>query len=147
MAVLESMITQLLLDGFLHRPAKPSATKKAAWWLLAMSAIVAVVGLVYLMIALHAYFLTLYDPIGAALLTGGLGLMISAICGITFFILEDARKAKARMRAAMQSHSQNEIIQLIDELTKGLEGPIANNPRVSVALASLAGFISGHRIH
>lgn len=147
MAVLESMITQLLLDGFLHRPAKPSVTKKAAWWLLAMSAVVAVVGLVYLMIALHAYLLTLYDPIGAALLTGGLGLMLSAIGGITFFIMEDARKAKARMRAAMQSNSQNEIIQLVDELTKGLEGPIANNPRMSVALASIAGFVSGHRMH
>ncbi len=141
------MITQLILDGVLHRPAKPNTAKKAAWWLLAMSAIVATVGLVYLMIALHAYFLTIYEPIGAALLTGGTGIIVAALGGISFFILEDTRKAKARVQAAMHSHHQNEMLQLVEELTRGLEEPIANNPRTSVVLASLAGFLSGKQIH
>lgn len=148
MSVLNPIITQLILDTVLHKPVKAVvAKKKAAWWLLALSILFVTAGLVYLMVALHLYLLTIYLPVQAALLTGGTCLMLGAIGGIGYVLLEDKRKLKAKAEAALNMGRENQMMALIDDLTKSLEEPIANNPRTSVVLASLAGFLTGHRIH
>lgn len=150
MAIWTPIVTQLILDGLLNRPVKAVVAKrKAPWGFVALAALFLAIGIVYMVAALNTYFATLYGSLGALLLTGGSCLLLSALSFVTFNIIEDNRKIKARAEAALNSSKSqaSETLQLIDDLTKGLEGPIANNPGVSAALATALGFLTGHRIH
>lgn len=150
MSVWQPLVTQLLLDGLLHRPVKAVvAKKKAPLGLVALAALFLAAGTIYLIVAMNLYFTEMYGTLGAALLTGSTCLLLSALSFVTFNIIEDNRKIKAKAEAALhqaRGHS-NETMQLIDDLTKGLEGPIANNPGTSAAIAAALGFLTGHRIH
>src|SRR5262245_45797843 len=101
MAVLEPVIAQLLVDGFMSRP-RPSAKIKAYVSLMMVAGLMATIGVVYLMMALHAWLLMLYPPATAAALTGGLALVLSGISAGTFAVIH--KKQKARKQAEKAAH-------------------------------------------
>ena len=143
LALIEPVIMQLLMNGF-NRPSTPMLPSKSGMALTALAVFLGCTGIVYMLIAFHEIILADYSPLIAALGTGALSLLLAAFAATTACHLDDLRKAKARI---MHDNSRKSLIEAIEAATKGLEEPIADHPRTSVILASLAGYMAGNKLH
>ena len=145
MGVIQPMITQMVLNAVLSRPSKAPGMRKAEICLLATTGILSVIGAVFLFMALHSYFLTLYAPWVAATITGAVALIVGLICAVIAGGMEEARKRDFK-RADAEDPAQA-LLAALNHATQGLEKPISDNPRTSVLLASLAGYMTGNKLH
>ena len=143
MALIEPVVMQLLMNG-INRPSTPILPTKTGMALTALSVFLGGTGLVYMMIAFHEIILAEYSPLVAALGTGALALLLAAFSATAACHLDDLRKAKARL---MHDNTRNNLLEAIEAATRGLEEPIADHPRASVLLASLAGYMAGNKLH
>lgn len=147
MGMLEPILAQLLVEGFMPRPEKRSSGfRKAGYGFVALAGLLAAAGTVYLLIATNAYLETIYVSGISALLTAGTAFILSAICFLVYKIADGAKKPVLQSKSNV-SPAVDALMTILDEATQGLEKPIADNPRVSVALASLAGFMAGNKLH
>tara|TARA_R110000764_G_scaffold4085_1_gene16893 strand:- start:7798 stop:8232 length:435 start_codon:yes stop_codon:yes gene_type:complete len=94
---------------------------------------------IFTIISGYGWLLTQYSqPIAALLVAGIIG------GGALIFGLIGYRVLSKKPPPAVQSDEMNEIITLaIDILGKELTDPIRDNPKTSMLLASLAGYIAG----
>ncbi len=143
LALIEPVVMQLLMNG-INRPSTPILPSKTGMALTALSVFLGCTGIVYMLIAFHEIILADYSPLIAALGTGALALLLAAFSAATACHLDDIRKAKSRM---MHDNTKNSLLEAIEAATQGLQEPIADHPRTSVILASLAGFMAGNKLH
>ena len=144
MSVLEPVMISLL-NGWLTQPKKSGHSKLAGLWLLAMSCLLACAGLIYLLITLSSWIETYYGPTVAALGTALAAFFLSGLASAGYVYLE---------RPKPVAHGDDSVVKTVESLiaaveraTEGLDEPIANNPRTSVALASLAGYVTANKMH
>ena len=137
----EQIAAQLLTDSLLTRREFP-VFDKTGIALSAFAGFLLLMGSVGLLVALHAWLLTQILPHEAALLTSAAAFLAAGLVMVASGIAAKRRKARKPLHAA--GHS---LMSLLEEATEGLEGPIAENPRLSVMLASLAGYVAGDRLH
>lgn len=143
MSLVEPVIMQLLMNG-LNRPSKPLLPTKEGVALGVLAAFLGGTGLVYMLIAFHAVMIDTYSPAVSALATGALAFLLAGFSAAAGCHLHTYRKAKARMT---HENNKDTLLAAIEAATAGLEEPIASHPRTSVALATLAGFMAGDRLH
>lgn len=145
MAVIQPMITQMVLNSLLTRTSKTPAMRKAEICLLAACGIFSVVGVVFLFVALHAFALVYYVPWVAATITGSTALIVGLCCAVVAGNMEQARKAMKPQQGIEDAGEA--LLAALGHATQGLEKPISENPRTSVLLASLAGYLAGDKLH
>lgn len=145
MAVIQPMIAQMVLNAVLSRPSKAPGMRKAEICLLAVTGVLSVIGAVFMFIALHAYALVHYAPWVAATITGAAALIVGLTCAVIAGGMEEARQRDTKRIEA--EDPAKALIAAIDSATQGLEKPIHDNPRTSVLLASLAGYVAGNKLH
>ena len=143
MSLVEPVIMQLLMNG-LNRPSKPFLPSKEAIALSVVAAFLGGAGLVYMLIAFHAVMIDTYPPSISALATGLLAFLLAGFSAGIACHLHDLRNLKARLKHA---NNKDSLMAAIEAATAGLEEPIASNPRTSMALATLAGFMAGDKLH
>lgn len=145
MALIQPMVTQLLINHVLNRPSKARGRSKAEICLLGASAFISLVGIVFLFVALYDWAMTMYLPWMAAVLTGTVAIILGLVCTAIAGSMESERK---RHEPARTSDDPTEaLLAAIDHATQGLEKPISENPRTAVLLASLAGYMTGNKLH
>lgn len=140
-------VVMAVLNSWLSRPEKQRSVKLSGLWLLAVSGVLSCAGLVYLLIAFNTWLAVQYGPVMGPLITGLCAFLLAGIAAMAFVQVE-------KKPAAPQPASEDSVIQTAEALfaalehaTQGLEEPIANNPRTSVALASLAGYMTANKVH
>jgi hypothetical protein len=143
MSVLQPVLISLL-NGWLTRPQKSGHSRLAGLWLLAMSCLLACAGFIYLLITLNSWIDTYYGPTIAALGTAVAAFVMSGLASAGYVWLE---RPKRPADADSMLRTAEELIATVERATEGLEEPIANNPRTSVALASLAGYMTANKMH
>jgi hypothetical protein len=145
MAVIQPMIAQMVLNAVLSRPSKAPGMRRAEICLLAVTAIFSVIGAVFFFMALHSYALVHVAPWVAATITGAVALIVGFTCAVIAGSMEEARQREGKRRDA--EDPAKALMAALDHATQGLEKPIHDNPRASVLLASLAGYMTGNKLH
>ncbi|HYD18611.1 MAG TPA: hypothetical protein VEF76_09045 [Patescibacteria group bacterium] len=144
MAIIQPMVAQLLINSVLSRKSKARGRSKAEFLLLVSSGFMSLVGIVFLFVALYDWAMLHYAAWMAAVITGGVGLAV----GMTFAAIAGGMEAERKRHEPEQAEDPGEaLLAAIDRATHGLEKPIADNPRTSVLLASLAGYMTGNKLH
>src|SRR5258708_4790024 len=138
MALLEP-VAMALLNSWLSRPQKQGRIVTHGLWLLAVAGLLGCAGVIYLLIAFDTWMEMQYGPVIAARATalGAFVLAGIAVMGFTRVEKKPAARHAANGDSALQTAEA--LFAALEQATEGLEEPIANNPRTSVALASLAG--------
>lgn len=86
-----------------------------------------------------------YAPDAVAALTGLILISIASLFSLCAFILFNIRNNRSRKLAHEIEETFTSMIEILD---RELEEPVGKNPKVSVLLASIAGFAAGNeRIH
>ncbi|MCC7035707.1 MAG: phage holin family protein [Alphaproteobacteria bacterium] len=145
MAVIQPMITQMVLNSLLTRASKTPAMRRTEICLLAACGMFLIIGVVFLFVALHAFALVYYVPWVAATITGGAALIVGLCCAVAAGNMEAARKALKPQHSIEDTGEA--LLAALGHATQGLEKPISENPRTSVLLASLAGYLAGDKLH
>lgn len=145
MSLLDPMIIAQLLAGALVSPKAATTGKSAAVIsLYAFAGVSLTMAAVFLLLALHAFALETYTPAQSWAITGGAALL-AGLLGILSAVQLSRRRH--RIAHASMDNTGQALIAALDSATRGLEEPIAGNPRTSVLLASLAGFMAGNKLH
>jgi hypothetical protein len=144
MPVLQPVMISLL-NSWLTRPQKSGHSKLAGLWLLAMSCLLACAGLIYLLITLNSWIETYYGPTIAALGTALAAFLLSGLASAGYVWLERPKPVAQNEDSLIKT--AEELIAAVERATEGLDEPIAKNPRTSMALASLAGYVTANKMH
>jgi hypothetical protein len=145
MSLVDPMIIAQLLAGALVAPKATTTGKSAVVIsLYAFAGVLLTMAAVFLLLALHACAVETYTPAQAWGITGGAALLAGLIGILMAVQLSDKRRRESR--AGMENTGQS-LIAALDSATRGLEEPIAGNPRTSVLMASLVGFLAGNKLH
>jgi hypothetical protein len=129
-----------LLNG--HRPLMTSAVK-AEWILLAFVGLCAMADVFLLTLALYQYLLAFFAPFAAALISAAVFFAVAVVAAAIrkFIIMEQASKHKSA-----EDKMKDDIHVMMTSLFNELEGPIRDNPKAAVAIATLAGLFAGQRL-
>jgi hypothetical protein len=138
-SVIEAIVASMLAG---RRPLMSTASK-AEWALLIFAALCAGAGIFFLAIALYQSLERLFIPPVAALISAAV-VFAAAILAI---LLREFIKFKETSghKPAHDELNQN-IHTLMTSLYHELEEPIRENPKMSVAVAALAGLFAARRI-
>jgi hypothetical protein len=144
MAYLIPLIQQMLISLMTGSRSSPRFVL-AEVVLIAISAILMCVGLIFGLYAENLWLDTKYAPEIAALATGGSAIILALIF---LSIGKSIGNSKKSQFANSSPDISNTIKQVIEAIGEELEEPIRDNPKTAIALASLVGFVAGeHRLH
>ena len=134
-----------LVNNWLSRPASAAPPRFAGLALLGFSFLLACAGLICMLIALDTWVAGLYGPIAGALASGLCAFALAGLSSGVFLMRKKKPEATPHEQSLMETAEA--LYVMIEQATEGLEAPIAENPRTSVALAGLAGYMAAHRLH
>ena len=146
MAMFESVVLALI-NNWLSRPQKPGGVRLAGLWLLAAACLLTTAGLIYLLIAANTCLVAFYGPVVGPLLTGLGSFVLAGIAAIGWTQAQKKPAPQPSMHNDTMIQTAEALFAALEHATKGLEEPIADNPRTSVALASLAGYMAANKVH
>lgn len=140
-------IAMAVLNSWLSRPEKQRSVKMSGLWLLAVSCVLSCAGVVYLLIAFNTWMVAQYGAVVAALATAGGAFVLAGIAAAGFVQVEKKPPPQHPANGDSVIQTAEALFAALEQATGGLEEPIANNPRTSVALASLAGYMTADKVH
>ena len=146
MSLVDPMIVAKLLAGTLVAPRVVPAAGKSILVLsiYALSGLLITAAIVLLLVALHTSAAAVYTPAQAWAITGcetmGLGIIGVLVAGIV-------SNRRSRVIHNHMDDTGKALLAALDSATQGLEEPIADHPRSSMLLASLAGYLAGNKLH
>lgn len=144
MPALEPLVVQILMDTIDRWSVKSNTQRGAGLWLLALSGLLGVVSVVYAAIALHTYLLENYMPMTAALLTC---LVCLGLAVISLTARDLLRRRSIKKQTEATPDIKNALLSALSSITQELEEPVAENPRTSIVLAGITGYMTGNRLH
>jgi|GEM_PF-1958450 len=146
MAIVAPVLTQMVVDGFLSRPQPPAALRKPDIVLAIVSVFTLLMAVVFGLVALHLYALSIMAAPLAALVTAGTALGLCLVC---VAILALRRKtAKSSVSTKIAGMDLPESLQAaLDAAGDTLDDLVTENPATATALAGLAGYIVAQRMH
>lgn len=148
MAVVTPLLTQMLIDNIVARPAKQAVLpKKEDVVLSALVLLLLGCAAVFALVALDLHLATIYAPALAALLTAAAALGAAGVLTGGLLLARHLRRKKRAAALPSSDQAKDALLAALESATQGLEEPIANNPRTSVFLASLAGYMAGEKLH
>jgi len=144
MSVVASMIEQLLLAAVTGEKAMMPRRNRMDWVITALSVLLAVSGLFFLVLALDRYLEQIYPLYIAALVCGGVLIAMALLAtGLTHC-------CRAR-RMPPVDHTREILLKNIISLMEGafaeLEGPVQESPKTAMLLATVAGFFVATRMN
>lgn len=139
MSDIASVVEELVIASLFSEKAAVPRKSMADWALMAMSALLAGAGILFLILSLNRYLEEIYTPkISAFAMAGCLFLMaFIPVLGMRYL---RARRV-APVRSARHPLADN-LRLLIEAVCVELEEPVKDNPKAAVALAAFAGFLA-----
>lgn len=139
MADIASVVEELVLASLFSEKAAVPRKSMADWALMALSALLAGAGILFLILALNRYLEEVYTPQFAALATAGC-LFLTAFLPVSGMRYLRARRV-GPVRNARHPLADN-LRLLIEAVCVELEEPVKDNPKAAVVLAAFAGFLA-----
>lgn len=146
MATISPVFSRLVLDGAMQaRSALPgfNPVKIIFLW---FSAVLIVLGTAFLLYAEYVFWSGYTAPQNAALMVALTAFVLSSVIALSSTALQGRGKLSARRYSQADDLSRT-IRMLINSLGDELEGPIQDNPKTALIIASLAGFLAGDQRH
>lgn len=144
MAYLARLTESLMAEKFLTAAAVSNGSAKAAQTLVAVAGIFGITGLAFFVYAAHLWLADHYQPDLAAAVTGGLSILLAAICSlIAYGFLQQRRLSMKALRNEIETLAA-EILETADEY---IGDPIKEHPKTAAAAASIAGYMLGNRMN
>jgi hypothetical protein len=134
---------QLLMMGALNTQLPKARPDKTQQVIYGFAGVLALVAVIFMILAMSYWLKEQYSPDVAALGTAGITLTFSllvAACGYTYSVL---RKSKIH---AVGDELKDKIMSALEAMSEEMEDPIRDHPKSSVALATLAGYVIGNRV-
>ena len=151
MASAAPIIAQMVIDGLISRPKQSAGRPKTEIALSVFAGLMVATGAIFVLVALRLYLFALYTAPIATLLTACAAFAAAIVaCAVAGMIQGKTRKAAnyaVNAAASNAEQAKDALLAALAAATEGLEEPIANNPRTSVFLASLAGYMAGDKMH
>lgn len=138
-SVIEALVTAMLVE----RRALTSRTAKMELALLILAALCAGTGVFFLVLALYQYLGALFAPPAAAFVAAA---AVFAAAVLAVLLKEFIRFKRVSGHKPVHDELSENIHALITNLYHELEEPIRENPKMSVAVAALAGLFAARRI-
>lgn len=143
MHLLSPMVSQFILEKFLANHYGQQKRSKYGLGLKALSVLFTLAGLVFLIIALDQWMISMYGAAAGNAMTGGAMLVLTVLIVIGL--------ALSKERVHVQDHRAEErltetIIALIEDLGREVEGPILDNPKMAMLIAAVAGLMAGRKL-
>lgn len=145
MAIVAPVLTQMVVDGFLSRPQPPAALRKPDIVLAIVSVFTLLMAVVFGLVALHLYALSIMAAPLAALVTAGAALGLCLVCVATLAIRRKAVKSPSVNVAGLDIPESLQTA--LDAAGDTLDDLVAENPATATALAGLAGYIVAQKMH
>lgn len=144
------LMKQLVLEGLMSAPVPrlPRISFTGIAFMLC-GIVLGFMSVVTLFIAEYLYLITLYSAPLAALGVACTALVLMLLCGgLGMLFMSDKRGRRARHTAPTQAQPDiaKTVSALIDSIAEELEEPIRENPKTAVAIAGLAGFLTGDQV-
>ena len=143
MRLLLPIIEQAIINGVISKGAPLMHKNKAGLGLLALSGLITLVALGFLIFAGYGWLLINYDQPTAAFIVSAVLFALALVSVVSAYF---AFKKKPAVVA-----DNSDVMQLISEITdvigEELAEPIEEHPKTALLLASLAGFAVGDRLH
>lgn len=133
---IETALVQMLADRFTRRQR---IALRSEIFFSALAALLVGAGAIYLLMALRGWLNEYYTMPLASLLTG---LAAFVLAGLSLALVVFAAKEE---KPAPALH--DDLAHALAQISADAEAPIAANPRTSVLLAGLAGYMMGGRLH
>lgn len=144
MSAVTQIAEQFLIDQLVLSNKPPiSGKNKVGFGLFMLSGFSFIFGLGFVGYGTHIYMAANYPPDVAALMTGGAAMAFAcAIACIGYLFLRYRKYKIAQMKHDLTQTLTNVMDMFSDELAE----PIKDNPKTSVLIASLAGFMVGEKL-
>jgi hypothetical protein len=143
MAGVSSVLSSVFIDKLLSGTPPMARKNNLGQGVFILSVFLLCIGFGFLIYGMHAWLVLTYTTQAAALLTGGLSLGIAAVLGmLTLLALMYKRRRINKYRHEIKSTLSSAISVLDDEFG----GPIRENPKLAVIIASAAGFLLEDRL-
>lgn len=146
MSLVDPMMVAKIIAGTLIAPrATPAAGKSMlVLALYIFSGALMLAATVLLLVALYTSAAAAYTPAQAWAITGCATMGLGAIGIIVAMIITNRR---AHVIHSHMDDTGKALLAALDSATQGLDEPIADHPRSSMLLASLAGYLAGNKLH
>ncbi|MGB0720358.1 MAG: phage holin family protein [Bdellovibrionales bacterium] len=139
LAIIESMMVNRLLSN----DPPLSGKSKAGLGLFTVAGLLLAVAMGFFIVAAYLWLQNNYPPDAAAAIAGLLTLMTALICaGVAYGVLQYKRHRLQKFKDEMIDTMQNALDFAEEELSQ----PIRDNPKTSVFIASLAGYLAGEKL-
>lgn len=131
-------VVDRLLKGYLPLTGRSKVVEA----LIGVTAALLLLGLGFMIYAAHLWVSKNHSEEMAALVTGGLLMALAAfsIGGMSFLVSYTRRRV-----ARVKDDITRSLTQIMDIAADELAEPVRDNPKTSVLIATLAGFIAGER--
>lgn len=143
MKALIPLIEQIVINGMMSSKAPMMRKNKYGLGLMALSVLLTLVAVVFLIISGYAWLMTQFTQPMAALITAAFIMGAAVISALTGVLI-----AKSKKQPEVHTDELAELTGIItDLLGEELAQPIIDNPKTAVLLASAAGFVAGDRLN
>jgi len=137
------LIEQIVINGMMSSKAPMMRKNKYGLGLMALSVLLTLVAVVFLIISGAAWLMTQFTQPMAALITAAFIMGAAVISALTGVLI-----AKSKKQPEVHTDELAELTGIItDLLGEELAQPIIDNPKTAVLLASAAGFVAGDRLN
>ena len=109
-----------------------------------LAGLLAFLGLGFLIFAFHLWLQAHYNPETSAALMGTIVLVLAFLFAVFTFAILQARRNRLQK---LHREIKDTIHATFEALDEELTDPVGENPKISVLLASLAGFAAGGKFH
>lgn len=144
MSAVAQIAEQFLIDHVVLSNKPPiSGKNKVGFGLFALSGLSFALGLGFVGYGTHLYIAANYPPDVAAFMTGGLSMIFAVVIACAGYFFLRYRKYKiSKIKADISETITNAIDIFGDDSVEAIK----NNPKTSVLVASVAGFIAGEKL-
>ncbi len=143
MAGVSSVLSSVLIDKLLN--SAPSTARKIdiGQGVYILSVFLLCLGSGFLLYGTHGWLILNHTPEAAALMTGGISLGFVALLGVFTLLVLMARRSKIKKYRHEVASTLSSAISVLDY---EFGGPIRENPKLAVLIASAAGFLLEDRL-
>lgn len=137
-----AMAEQLVLDKIISDKAPVTGESKIKVFLIAFSGFMALIGIGFISYATYLWLSVHYPPVAVMAAMGGIALFFSLLSALVVYNIVEYKNRKIKeMRLEIFKVAEDAL----NIFEKELSVPVNDNPKTSVLIASLAGYLAGDR--
>lgn len=136
------LLGQIAFDKIISSGAPVSHKSKAVLGFFALAGFFIFMGFGFLLAGLNQYLTTVYEPHIATFVTGAVCIILALMASLGAYLVLQYKQSRIQK---MQNEMMNAVNDIMDFADDELAALIRNNPKMTMALVSIAGLVLGKR--